>query len=338
MPCYNARQYVGQAIASILEQTYKNLELIVVNDNSSDGSGEIIKKGLRDQDTLITHVTNQGVTRSLNDGIRAAHGEFIARMDADDISDPLRIEMQVELMRSDAELAVCGTNVKAIDQDGNFLFLQEYPTEVKEIRSSLPTFFPMSSGAQMWRKSRLFQVGLFDERIRCIEDLELTLRLCQAGKAKNIPFPLYFYRKNFSSASNISVLSQIEEIILGRKLFVIKSEGDKEALERHYQRMASQYFRARSNKVYVPTKNKAYYYRYTALTNLIHQDKKNAMVYLCKAREIDNTSLANIFSGFLIKAPQSFINTIYFLNRLFKKYLYRIFCGDVGKYLKKPSA
>jgi glycosyltransferase involved in cell wall biosynthesis len=76
MPCYNCRQYVGQAISSILEQTYKNLELIIIDDNSTDGSGEIIKRYLRDRDILITHEMNQGISRSLNDGIRILRGRY----------------------------------------------------------------------------------------------------------------------------------------------------------------------------------------------------------------------------------------------------------------------
>jgi len=337
MPCYNCRQYVGQAISSILEQTYKNLELIIIDDNSTDGSGEIIKRYLRDRDILITHEMNQGVSRSLNDGIRAAHGEFIARMDADDISDPKRIEMQVELMRSDAELVVCGTNVKCIDQDGNLLFHLGYPTKDEEIRSSFPTFFPMSSGAQMWRKTALFQAGLFDERIPGCEDLELTLRLCQVGEAKNIALPLYSYRKNFSSESNTSALAQIERIMLARRAFVLKNLGDPKALAGHYEKFACHYQRTRFRKGQVPKSNKAYYYRNIALINLINHNKDNAKSYLEKAREIEAASPVNNLIGVLIKTPQIFIDSIYSLNRMIRKLLYYIFCGDVGKYLKIPS-
>jgi glycosyltransferase involved in cell wall biosynthesis len=335
MPCYNGRRYVEQAIGSILDQTYENLELIVVNDSSTDGSREIIKRCLRTRDILIDHATNEGRCRSLNDGIRAARGEFIARMDADDISDRWRIEKQVEIMRSDKDLAVCGTHVQGIDNEGNFLFYQAFPIEDEEIRSLLPITFPMSSGAQIWRRDKLFQVGLFDDRIPGAEDLELTLRLCQVGKLRNIPLPLYYWRRAFSSGSNISELSQIERIMLARKAFILKNSGDLGKLEKHYQIFASHYQNTKFSKVHIPEKNKAHYYRNLALINLINKDKNIAKIYFDKAKNIDSKSLANIFITILIKSPQLLTDSIYCMNKLIKMFIYYILCGNIKRYLKR---
>jgi len=333
MPCYNANKYVQAAIESILRQTYDNLELIVVDDKSSDNSVEIINNFQDSRLRLLRNPTNQGVTRTLNRAIRVAEGEFIARMDADDLCEPTRIERQAEAMRRDPALAVVGTGVKIIDQNGMFLCYHFDPEGDREIRESLAYTLPIWPGTQMWRRASLLEAGLFDEEVPGCEDLELTLRLCRLGKAKNIKLPLYFYRRNYSGESNIAALSLMNRVMLARKTFILKIQGNGDALTRHYRDFAAHYKRTKFIKGKVPQKNQVYYYRNIALLGLINNNKKLSQSYIDKALKIEPWNVTNIIVAILIMMPQIVVSKLYSINRKIKKVIYKIYCGDIMKYL-----
>jgi len=261
----------------------------------------------------------------------------VARMDADDISGPDRLLKQVAAMTQNENVAVVGTNVKVIDQEGNILYQHNNPCEDREIRKALAYCLPLWPGSQMWRKEKLLEAGLFDEEIPGCEDLELTLRLCKVGEARNISEPLYFYRKNTSGDFNISIFSQMERLMLARKAFYLKNQGDSNALKKHYQIFAEHFRRTKFSKGNVSLKNRAIYFRNIALINLINQNKDLAKQYLDKAREIEPRSLSNNIINLLIKLPQIIVDSLYLLNKIIKKQLYQYYCGNVEKYLKRPA-
>jgi len=117
MAVYNEERFIGQAIRSILGQTYSNLELIIVNDGSTDGTSEIIQKYCNDNRVRsLKHSTNLGVSKALNNGIERGKGVFIARMDADDVSLPRRIEYQVGYLIDHENIGLLGTGAVIIDE------------------------------------------------------------------------------------------------------------------------------------------------------------------------------------------------------------------------------
>ncbi len=119
MPVFNAATYVGEALQSLCEQSFTDFEVVVVNDGSTDGSGGVIAKWM-EQDRRIRCIeqVNTGIIGALNHGIAEARGEYIARMDADDVSEPQRLERQVCLLDERAEVAVCGGWVRTFGGEG----------------------------------------------------------------------------------------------------------------------------------------------------------------------------------------------------------------------------
>jgi glycosyltransferase involved in cell wall biosynthesis len=120
MTVHNGQLFLGQAIESILNQTFRNTELIVINDNSTDDTRQIIED-FCDQDSriiLINNPKNFGPFISANLGLKIAKGEFVARMDADDISLPIRFERQVNFLESHKEIGLLGTNGSYINETG----------------------------------------------------------------------------------------------------------------------------------------------------------------------------------------------------------------------------
>jgi len=133
MSVYNAEKYLDEAIQSILTQTYKDFEFIIINDGSTDKSLKIIEK-YKNQDERILLISreNKGLIASLNEGIEKARGEYIARMDADDISLPSRFEEQIEYMRNE-NLDICGTSIQLFNENKLYK-IWNYPRNNNDIK------------------------------------------------------------------------------------------------------------------------------------------------------------------------------------------------------------
>src|SRR5689334_5445893 len=115
MPAYNAARYVTEAITGVLNQSYRDFELIVVDDGSSDDTRDVIAAFRDDRLVLVEHDANRGVAAALNTGLQLAHGEYIAVQHADDISLPQRLAAQVAALDRDPELVIVGSSYELID-------------------------------------------------------------------------------------------------------------------------------------------------------------------------------------------------------------------------------
>jgi glycosyltransferase involved in cell wall biosynthesis len=153
MPVYNAEKYLDEAIQSILNQTYKNFEFIIINDGSTDKSLEIIRK-YKKQDTRIVLISrkNKGLITSLNEGIEKAEGKYIARMDADDISLPERFTKQVKLMEKE-NLDICGTHYFIISEHSHYLSARVVSCKQDFNKMILARSVPFAHGSVMFKKS-----------------------------------------------------------------------------------------------------------------------------------------------------------------------------------------
>ena len=213
MPVYNAEAYVAESIASILAQSTKDLELIIVNDGSTDASEKIIKEF---QDPrIIYHCTeNRGVANALNTALTLAGGQFIARQDADDVSLPTRFAEQLAAFSKDSELAICGTWAKIITAKGQFLGTHKHPTLNSHIQFALLFDCPFVSTSVMFRREKLIEAGNFDPSPMVWDDYDQWSRLARTGKCLNLPNHLVLYREVSSSLSRItqnSVERKIEQ-------------------------------------------------------------------------------------------------------------------------------
>jgi glycosyltransferase involved in cell wall biosynthesis len=193
MPVYNARQFVGEAIQSILDQSYRDLEFIIVNDGSNDGSGDIIA-AFKDPRIKVITIENRGIAGALNEGIRNSTAPFIARMDADDISLPERLEKQICFFRDNSEVGLLGTWATVIETDGSPRGHLRHPISNGHMQFELMFNTPLVHPTVMFRRSLLERSGLYDARQDVFEDYDLWSRMARHTQMANIPEELLLYR------------------------------------------------------------------------------------------------------------------------------------------------
>lgn len=192
MAVFNAEDYLEEAIKSILNQTFTDFEFIIINDASTDHSLEIINSFHDRRISVLSNESNQGLANSLNRGFDAAKGEFIARMDADDISRPYRLTKQVEFMRSHPDVDICGSWAKTF---GFSEMLLRCPTGHEEIRCTMLFSNPMAHPTVIIRNKRPNADGIrYEKDRRRVEDYELWSRLSKSHKFENISEVLLDYR------------------------------------------------------------------------------------------------------------------------------------------------
>lgn len=211
MPVFNGERFLSEAILSILNQSYSNLELIIINDGSVDKSEDIIFK-YKKKDKRIKYFKNKrnlGISRSLNKAIGLATGKYIARMDCDDVSLPERINKEVIVMERNKNVAICGTWGKAIDESGNDLFLMKSPTGLF-LKYNYWKPFPFISSSVMIRKD-VINMYRFRRKFDTVEDYDTWIRILMRFDGFNINQILILYRINLMGVSRQNPLRQIEK-------------------------------------------------------------------------------------------------------------------------------
>ena len=195
MASYNGSKTISLAIESIASQTYTNWELIVVDDTSTDDTLSIVK-GFESKINIkiIQNKVNLGLARSLNRGIAAASGDYIARMDDDDVSRPERFEKQIEFLQNNLDVDVLGTGVFLVDASFQGIGEQNRPEHDSEIKDALCKYNPICHPTVMMRRSFVERFGGYDEALRWKEDYELWGRAASSSKYHNLQEPLLDYR------------------------------------------------------------------------------------------------------------------------------------------------
>lgn len=211
VPCYNYADYVGEAIQSILSQDYPNLELIIVDDGSTDHSVAVIESNLRDwqripgvQRAQLIQQQNQGVSSALNTALAAAQGEYIATFDADDVMPSGRLQVQVEYLQDRPEVGCLGGRTVRIDPDSQRLPSREKRRAIKryDFNQALEMALVVGGNVAMYRRAAINAVGGYDQHI-VIQDFQMTLKVAHAGYAVHIlPQVVTLYRKHPESLSN----------------------------------------------------------------------------------------------------------------------------------------
>jgi len=218
LPVYNGEDYLKESINSILGQTYKDFELVIINDGSTDTSQKIIDS-FNDLRIVKIKQANMGLVATLNIGISKARGKFIARQDADDISQPLRLQRQVEMMHKYFDLAAVGTMATVIDGKGRATDQYDYPKSDAALRLALFSYNPIVHGSMMIRSATLKVVGVYDPSTYPAEDYDLWRRLVRHGKIMNIDERLYSYRRHEGGVSLSNQDRQTEELLNVRKKY-----------------------------------------------------------------------------------------------------------------------
>ncbi|QHG15287.1 glycosyltransferase [Nostoc sp. ATCC 53789] len=202
MPVYNGEFYLREAIDSILSQTFQDFEFLIINDGSTDSTREIICSYDDPRIRLIDNDYNLGLTQSLNKGLKLAEGEFIARQDADDISEPERLVKQVDFLETHPKVALVGTWYKQIDTQGNLICKCQLPCDCTQIRWNTLFYSPFIHSAVMFQKSSVLeQIGFYNKVAIHAEDYELWCRIALRLKIANLSDYLIQWRIHPSSVT-----------------------------------------------------------------------------------------------------------------------------------------
>lgn len=220
MSVYNGEKYLRDAITSVLLQSFSDFEFIIVNDGSNDDSQKIIDS-FGDNRLRIVSRENRGLIASLNEAIMMANGEYLARLDADDICASERFCRQSSALDEDNRLNIVGSWAKKIDEEGRELGLMDYPPlDDRGIRKLFLFHNPFIHSSVMIRKSALLAVGLYHPGFKHCEDYELWSRLLKNGRGANIGEALISYRVSGSGITKKHNLFMRYQGLRARLLFL----------------------------------------------------------------------------------------------------------------------
>lgn len=188
MPTLNGARHIREAIDSVLAQTFSDFEFIIMDDGSSDDTESIIRSY---HDARIVYVKNKetlGLTKSLNACLRMARGEYIARIDDDDIwFHPSKLRLQILHLDAHPRTVLIGTWFIAVDRHGEEQYKQYYPTSDKDIRGQMLFLNPFAHPSVVFRTGAALALDGYDERYRYVQDYDMWMKLGTKGDMANLP-------------------------------------------------------------------------------------------------------------------------------------------------------
>ncbi len=223
MPAYNCERYIKAAIDSILGQSFRGFEFIIIDDGSTDDTRSIAEAAAaRDPRIRLISHRNRGITACLNEGLMLASGEFIARMDGDDISMPDRFEKQIAFLDAHPDHGLVGGQFMLIDPDGRWLRGLERPSGHDALQAELlkgmgAIFHP----TMMYRRQLVLDVGGYSEEYRHAEDVDFLLRISEVTKIANLNTRVLFYRLHFGS---VGLTRRREQLLAAYRAVVAAAE------------------------------------------------------------------------------------------------------------------
>jgi len=196
MGVFNGEKHLREAIKSILNQTFKDFEFVIINDCSKDKTSEILRKYNQEDERIkiVNNHKNIGLTKSLNKALKITRGKYIARMDADDISYPERLEKQIDFLSNNLLYGLIGTWGHKIDKGGNVIGELKFLTKNENIRKALIKYNPFIHSSIMLRSEVFKKVGPYNKEWRFAQDYELFFRIIKYYKVANIPEILMAHR------------------------------------------------------------------------------------------------------------------------------------------------
>lgn len=215
--------WMRQSIESIINQTFTDFEFIIINDKPDREENAQLLNEYAQKDNRIKIITNEeniGLTKSLNKGISVAKGEYIARMDADDISLPNRFSVQMSFLEEHPNMAVCSSGCYIIDEDNNIIGERNRELNYQKIKNNLIFECPLVHPSVIFKRSVDSKVVQYDESIRYAQDYALWVEICKNHEVHILPQKLVRYRKSGSQISTKRLKEQNEFafIIIGRAI------------------------------------------------------------------------------------------------------------------------
>ena len=231
MSVYNGEKYLQEAVDSILGQTFKDFEFLIVNDGSTDKTGKILESYNDPRIKIINNEKNIGLTKSLNKGLKLARGEYIARQDADDISMPERLEKEVEFLNQNRSAGLVGTDYLIINEKGKVVHIVKCLNGSRELRIKLLEGNQFGHGSVMLRRECIGKVGTYREEFKFAQDYDLCLRIAEVYDVANISEPLYKWRIDSKSISVAKKALQDKYALLAIELAKERRQLGKDKLQ-----------------------------------------------------------------------------------------------------------
>lgn len=235
MCVYNEREdFLRRALDSLLEQTFGDFELVLIDDGSDrpETVRVLAEYAARDGRVRLFRKANEGLTRSLNFGLRQCAAEIVFRHDSDDWSDAWRLGAQLYYLQRNPDVALVGTGYHYCLEDGSIHASVQPPLWRDEIMASLPRSNPFCHGSVAFRRSVVERLGGYRETLRCAQDYDLFWRIAEEYPVSNLPEPLYHHRRTATCVTASKTLLQDRCVECLRELARMRRERGVEDFER----------------------------------------------------------------------------------------------------------
>ena len=199
IPTYNQSQYLEEAMESVLNQTYQNIEIIIVDDGSTDNTSEVVKSF--DNKIIYIPQKNKGASSARNAGIKKAQGQYVAFLDSDDMWIKNKLEKQIKFIQNNPEIGLLGTGCYQMVDINKMIYKKIFPAKNEILQKDLIKYNPFIQSSVIIRKDIFNDIGLYDEKFKESEDYDLWLRIAQKYKVANIQEALVtkkYYEKGLS--------------------------------------------------------------------------------------------------------------------------------------------
>lgn len=328
MTVYNAERFLQEAIESVLAQTFIDFEFIIVDDASTDSSLEILEKLKDPRILIIKHTSNRGAANSRNDAMMVACGDYIAIMDADDLSHPHRFERQVEFLDKYTNIGLVGCSIyDNIDVDNFILYTSYLPEDNATIQKTLMEKWCFLHPSVMFRRQVVERVGGYRETFDVAEDHDFILRVSEHYNVHNMNEKLVSYRINPKGLSVVAQDYINEQGMRAIRLARERRQGRDEKLEIKLQKMIELKHRRNASGCFLRIlqgwKNSFYasdrYYGFGCKALYVGNCKQ---ARACFARSINNNCLfvKSWFCLFLSFLPFSIYKQVRFVFRSSAQY------------------
>lgn len=302
LPVYNCEKFVSEAVQSVLNQTFTDFELLIIDDCSTDATVSIIQSFSDDRINLICKEKNSGYTDSLNYAISIAKGKYIARMDGDDVCLPTRFQKQIEAMNANEEVILCGTAIQIIDSDK----ILKHPINHDDIKVKLCFSNAFFHPTVMFRKD-VFANLHYNKEFEPAEDYDLWTQLVFKGKVMNIDEVLLKYRVHQNQISNYKNEIQINAMTIAQ-LRMFQRLFENETIEMELYKQAFKYNTISSISEFKAVMN---LYKKIQINNnqlgIYKKENFNAQLQKSRINFLKNYYVKN---GFSLKNIFTFLTTI----------------------------
>ena len=302
MPVFNEEQYIFESVNGILQQSFKEFELIIIDDGSNDNTLNILNGFNDNRIRIFSNSKNVGITKSLNIGLKKCRGEFIARMDADDICTQDRLALQYNYLIGNPKTDVVGCNAVSISETGKITEMAPLPEEDMQIKWQLLFSTPILHPAVMIRSKVFLDFGKYNSVLSVCQDFDFWCRISQHVHFHNLPQVLYKLRIHPNSAGTIHKKSQ--------------ERNREKILLNHIRRLTKKKYTLSDINVFYlfRTKKSFHYYQFKVAINIIEDLKKMFL------KDIDNSLTYNNYLNrsisWLLLQPAFSVNDRYVISTI----------------------